>query len=179
MEISLSLKSKAPFKCQGGMRGLSCSPLSMELFGCLMGVHFAASLTSTLSASPFQTSGLEWKYESVIRSVCPTLCDPMGYSPPGSSVLGILQARTAVGCHFLLQGIFLTQGTNPGLLPYRPTLHLLNHREYQVKRALPNSSGAWSGPCSDPKWPWSWLSTFILCAFLSARQGQVRCLPDS
>ena len=75
------------------MRGLSCSPLS-EIFRGLMGMHFAASLTSTLSASPFQTSGLEWKYESVIRSVCPTLCDPMGYSPPRSSVLGILQART-------------------------------------------------------------------------------------
>ena len=25
---------------------------------------------------------------------CPTLCDPMGGSPPGSPVLGILQART-------------------------------------------------------------------------------------
>ena len=24
---------------------------------------------------------------------CPTLCDPMDYSPPGSSVHGILQAR--------------------------------------------------------------------------------------
>ena len=24
---------------------------------------------------------------------CPTLCDPMDCSPPGSSVLGILQAR--------------------------------------------------------------------------------------
>ena len=28
----------------------------------------------------------------VIQS-CPTLCDPMDYSPPGSSVHGILQAR--------------------------------------------------------------------------------------
>ena len=25
---------------------------------------------------------------------CPTLCDPMDYSPPGFSVAGILQART-------------------------------------------------------------------------------------
>ena len=25
---------------------------------------------------------------------CPTLCDPMDYSPPGFSVHGILQART-------------------------------------------------------------------------------------
>ena len=32
---------------------------------------------------------------------CPTLCDPIDGSPPGSPVPGILQAR--VGCHFLLQ----------------------------------------------------------------------------
>ena len=31
---------------------------------------------------------------------CPTLCDPIDGSPPGSPVPGILQART---CHFLLQ----------------------------------------------------------------------------
>ena len=48
---------------------------------------------------------------------CPTLCDPMNCSPPGSSVRGILQARILEkGCHFLLQGIFLTQGSNPHLL---------------------------------------------------------------
>ena len=34
---------------------------------------------------------------------CPTLCDPRDGSPPGSPVPGILQARTRVGCHFLLQ----------------------------------------------------------------------------
>ena len=42
---------------------------------------------------------------------CPTLCDPLDCSPPGSPVPGILQARTlewvgkntGVGCHFLLQ----------------------------------------------------------------------------
>ena len=34
---------------------------------------------------------------------CPTLCGPIDGSPPGSSVPGILQARTRVGCHFLLQ----------------------------------------------------------------------------
>ena len=33
----------------------------------------------------------------------PTLCDPIDGSPPGSFVPGILQARTRVGCHFLLQ----------------------------------------------------------------------------
>ena len=31
--------------------------------------------------------------ESVSHSVCPTLCDPMDWSLPGSSVHGILQVR--------------------------------------------------------------------------------------
>ena len=36
---------------------------------------------------------------------CPTLCNPIDGSPPGSPVPGILQASTLewVGCHFLLQ----------------------------------------------------------------------------
>ena len=43
---------------------------------------------------------------------CPTLC-----STPDSSVLGILQGKnTRVGCHFLLQGFFLTLGWDPHLL---------------------------------------------------------------
>ena len=45
--------------------------------------------------------------------LCPTLCDPMDCSPSGSSVHGISQARILeVGCHFFLQGIFLTQRSN-------------------------------------------------------------------
>ena len=31
--------------------------------------------------------------------------------------------NTGVGCHFLLQGIFPTQGSNPGLLHCRQTLY--------------------------------------------------------
>ena len=34
---------------------------------------------------------------------CPTLCDSMDCSPPGSSVYGILGKSTGVGCHFFLQ----------------------------------------------------------------------------
>ena len=30
--------------------------------------------------------------------LCPTLCNPMDYSPPGSSVHGILQARILLSC---------------------------------------------------------------------------------
>ena len=45
------------------------------------------------------------------------LCNPIDCSPPGSSVQGDSPGKnTGVGCHALLQGIFPTQGSNPGLL---------------------------------------------------------------
>ena len=49
--------------------------------------------------------------------------DPMDCSLQGSSVHGILQVRnTEVGSYSLLQGIFLTQGSNLGLLHCRQLL---------------------------------------------------------
>ena len=49
--------------------------------------------------------------------LCPTLCDSMSCSPPGYPVHGDSPGEnTGVGCHALLQGIFLTQGSNPSLL---------------------------------------------------------------
>ena len=49
-------------------------------------------------------------------------------SPPGSSVHGIPQGRnTGVDFHSLLQGIFLTQGSNPDLLLRGQILHHLSH----------------------------------------------------
>ena len=49
--------------------------------------------------------------------LCPILCDSMDYSPPGSSALGVSPGKnTGVGCRFLLQGIFPTQGPNLRLL---------------------------------------------------------------
>ena len=45
------------------------------------------------------------------------LCDPIDCGPPGSSVRGDSPGKnTGVGCHALLQGLFLTQGLNPRLL---------------------------------------------------------------
>ena len=43
---------------------------------------------------------------------CPTLCDSIDCSPPGSSVLGDSPGKNT---HALLQGIFPTQGSNPRL----------------------------------------------------------------
>ena len=47
---------------------------------------------------------------------CSTVCCPPYCSPPGSSVHGFLGKNTGVGCHFFLQGIFMTQVSNPCLL---------------------------------------------------------------
>ena len=41
--------------------------------------------------------------------------------------------HTGVGCHFLLQGIFRTQGSNPGLPHCRRTLYRLSHQGTHVQ----------------------------------------------
>ena len=52
-----------------------------------------------------------------VAQACLTPRDAMDCSLPGSSVCGILAGRnTGVGSHFLLQGTFLTQGSNWHLL---------------------------------------------------------------
>ena len=67
---------------------------------------------------PLSQSRPFWKRECVlVTQSCPTLCDPMNCSPPGSSVHGdSLGKNTGVGSYSLLQRIFLTQGSNPSLL---------------------------------------------------------------
>ena len=72
-----------------------------------------------------------------VSQSCPTLCDPMDCSLPGSSVYGVFQARVLEWVdHFLLQGIFPTQGSNPGLLNYRKTLYCLSHQGSQLRSSL-------------------------------------------
>ena len=53
----------------------------------------------------------------LVAQSCQTLCNPMDYSPPCSSVHGdSLGKNTGVGCHALLQGI------SPGMQPRSPAL---------------------------------------------------------
>ena len=53
----------------------------------------------------------------------------MNCSPPGSAVHEIFQAKdTGVGCHFLLQRIFPTQGLNLGLRHWRQMLYRLSYK---------------------------------------------------
>ena len=54
---------------------------------------------------------------AMLSQSCPTRCNPTDCSPPDSSVHGDSPGnKTGVGFHALLQGIFTTQGSNPGLL---------------------------------------------------------------
>ena len=77
-----------------------------------------------------------WK-ESEITQLCPTLHHPVDCSLPVSSVHGIFPGKsTGVGCHFLLQGIFPTQGSNPGLPYCRQKLYCLSHQGSRCVHAL-------------------------------------------
>ena len=63
----------------------------------------------------------------LVPQSCLTLCDPMGCSPPGSSVHRDSPGKnTGMGCHSLLQGNFPTQESNGGLLHCRWVLYQLS-----------------------------------------------------
>ena len=81
----------------------------------------------------------------LVAQSCPTLCDSMhglhlarllcSWDSPGKN--------TVVGCHALLQGIFPTQGSNPGLLHCRQILY---HSSYLGSPALYFNSNQWFPP---------------------------------
>ena len=76
----------------------------------------------------------------LVAQLCLTLYDGMDCSPPGSSVHEDSSGKnTGVGCHALLQGIFLTKGLNPGLWLCKRMLYHLSHQEVE---ALPKTPGS-------------------------------------
>ena len=65
----------------------------------------------------------------LVAQSCPTLCNLMDCSPPGSSVHGDSPGKnTGVGCYAFFQGNFLIQGLNPGLLHCKQILYCLSHQ---------------------------------------------------
>ena len=87
------------------------------------------------------------KKEREVAQSCPTLCDPMGCNWPSSSIHGIFQRRiTGMGCHFLLQGIFLIQGLTLGLPHCRQTFYHLSHQgcSLQFLSPIPTCRGIFS-----------------------------------
>ena len=70
----------------------------------------------------------------LVAQSCLTLRNPMDCSLPGSSVHGDSPGKNArVCCHALLQGIFSTPGSNPGLLHCSWILYRLSHQEAHIR----------------------------------------------
>ena len=92
---------------------------------------FNHSFNSKLTIVNYCLGISTWIYMlCLVAQSCLTLCDPMDYGPPGSSVHGDSPGKNIkMGCYALLQGIFPTQGLNPGLLHCRQILYHLNHQE--------------------------------------------------
>ena len=95
------------------------------------------SLTSPALASRFFTTSAIWEAQVYIASI--SVCwsqslshvrlfgTPWKSSLSGSFIHGNSPGKnTGVGCHALLQGIFLTQGSNPGLPHCRQILYCLS-----------------------------------------------------
>ena len=110
---------------------------------------------------------------TIVQS-CPTLCDPLDYSLPGSSVHVISQARIVEWVAISFSNIFLTQGLNPSpahseqymnvshwILAWPSTLHSSPLQEdYTISPCwlwawpwdLPwPMESRWVGPCSSSK----------------------------
>ena len=81
-------------------------------------------LAVIIDSCPWQLSSVSLKHTVKVALLCPTLCDPMDYI-----LHGILQARILenMGSRSLLQGIFPTQRSDPGLPHCRRILYQLSH----------------------------------------------------
>ena len=119
----------------------------------------------------------------LVAQLCPTLCDPMDYSPRGSSVHGDSPGKNiGMGYHALLQGLFPTQGSNPGLPHCRQIIYQLSHqRSPRILEwvAYPFSRGSSqtrnrtgisyiavdSLPAELPRKPLVWYSLIYFCSF--------------
>ena len=81
----------------------------------VMGLYQQALAAVSIPLTDGRFSSIIWlKQNCMLSQSCPTLSNPMDCTLPGSSAHG--GKNTRVGCHFLLQGIFPTQGSNSHLL---------------------------------------------------------------
>ena len=95
-----------------------------------------ASWSPSLTHVSFSVRNIHASVLSRFSSV-ELLATPPDCSPPSSSVHGILQAKSGVGCYFLLQGIFPTQGSNPRLF------HLLHWQVGSLPLGPPRKPTSW------------------------------------
>ena len=78
------------------------------------------------------------KMKVLVAQSCPTVCEPMDCNLRGCSVHGMLQAKILewVAISYS-RGIFLTQGSNLGLLHWRQILYHLSHQGMLNRQGRP------------------------------------------
>ena len=105
--------------------------LTLEIINCI-GTFGGKSLEEswlTLHSWNVQAPCLTLSVLCLVVQSCLTLCNPMDCRPLGSSVHGDSPGKnTGVDCHALLQGIFPTPGSIPGLPHCKRILDHLSHR---------------------------------------------------
>ena len=70
--------------------------------------------------------------ESEVAQSSLTFCNTMYCSLHGPQSMNFPGKCTGVDCHFPLQMIFLTQGSNPGLPHFRKVLYRLSHQRTPI-----------------------------------------------
>ena len=98
-----------------------------------------------------------WRMKFMYVCVCPTLCDPTELLCPRDSP----GKNTRVGCHFLLQGIFPMQGSNPCLL------HLLHWQTGSLPPGHLGSPSDISGSALLPRQFWKFPRIIRKCVSCS------------
>ena len=88
------------------------------------------SISSLLIAEQIHINHFLYKPSDpvLVTLSCPTLCDPWTAACQTLLSRDFPGKDTRVGCHFLLQGILPTQGSNPGLLHCRQFLYQLSYQ---------------------------------------------------
>ena len=114
-----------PGGCWPGLEAYGCLPQQGHCGSAQAGMHWDGrtpgfsqhNVTQMDPTAPRGPVSVRNHVRAKLLQSCPTLCDPVDCSPPGSSVHGDSPGNsTGVGCHALLQGIFQTQGLNWCLL---------------------------------------------------------------
>ena len=116
----------------------------------------------------------------LVAQSCLTLCDPHGLEPtrllcPGNS----LGKDTGVGSHSLLQEIFPTQGSNPGLLQCRWILYFLSHQRSPLNfQVLQKFSCCWGGNWGTraPQHQASICQSKVYCTLLLSTSSGMHCM---
>ena len=99
----------------------------------------------------------------LVVQLCLTLCNPMDWPARLLSPWNSPSKNTGVGSHFFLQGTFLTQRLNPGLLHCRQILDHLSHQESLVINApaISKFQGMGDFECARPNFMRACLHHFL------------------